>query len=153
MAYSQARLKILPSVRCFFDKLVQIKVEGLTPHKPVQLRSKLVDDRGLIFKASAFYKADETGQVDVCTAPSLGGSYTDVEPMGLFWAMAPETPHSKLLKKNVLSPTLVEIEALNGETSELLASETNKREFMPEGMRRIPLQEGRIRGVLFIPPG
>ncbi|XP_074471899.1 acyl-coenzyme A thioesterase 1 [Sebastes fasciatus] len=153
MAYSQIRLKILPSVRCLFDKLVQVKVEGLAPHKQVQLRSKLVDDRGVIFKASALYKADETGQVDVCCAPSLGGSYTGVEPMGLFWALAPETPNSKLLKKNVLSPTLVEIEALCGESGEVLASETNERGYMTEGMKRIPVEEGRIRGVLFVPPG
>ncbi|XP_053192961.1 acyl-coenzyme A thioesterase 1-like [Scomber japonicus] len=153
MASSQIRLRILPSVRCLFDKLVQLKVEGLAPHKPVELRSKLVDDSGVTFKASALYKADETGKVDVCRASSLGGSYTGVEPMGLFWAMAPETPHTKIMKKNVLSPTLVEIEALSGETGEVLASETNERGYMTEGMKRIPVQEGRIRGVLFIPPG
>ncbi|XP_041832554.1 acyl-coenzyme A thioesterase 1-like [Melanotaenia boesemani] len=153
MAYAQVRLKILPSVRCLFDKLVQIKVEGLVPHKPVKLRSKLVDDRGMIFKASALYKADEKGQVDVCSAPSLGGSYTGVEPMGLLWAMAPDIPHTKLLKKNVLTPTLVQFEALSEETGKVLASETNERGYMTEGMKRIPLQEGKIRGVLFIPPG
>ncbi|XP_069017912.1 acyl-coenzyme A thioesterase 1 [Embiotoca jacksoni] len=153
MAYSQVRLKILPSVRCLFDKLVQVKVEGLAAHKAVELRSKVVDDRGMVFKASALYTADETGRVDVSRAPSLGGSYTGVEPMGLFWALAPETPHNKLLKKNVLSPTLVELQALNKETGELLASETNERGYMTEGMKRIPVQEGKIRGVLFIPPG
>ncbi|XP_074541251.1 acyl-coenzyme A thioesterase 1 [Halichoeres trimaculatus] len=150
---SQIRLRILPSVRCFFDKLVQVKVEGLAPHKPVELRSKLVDDKGIVFKASALYKADETGQVDVSHAPSLGGSYTGVEPMGLFWSLAPDTPHSKVFKKDVLTPTQVKIEALSGDTGELLASETNEREFMMEGMKRIPVEEGRIRGVLFIPPG
>ncbi|XP_008283006.1 acyl-coenzyme A thioesterase 1-like [Stegastes partitus] len=153
MAYSQIRLKILPSVRCLFDKLVQVKVEGLAPHKPVQLRSKLVDDRGIVFKASALYKADGSGQVDVSRAPSLGGSYTGVEPMGLFWTMAPDTPHNKFTKKNVLSPTRVELEAVNEETGVVLASETNEREYMTEGMKRIPVEEGRIRGVLFIPPG
>lgn len=153
MASSQIRLKVLPSVRCLFDKLVHIKVEGLSPHKPVELRSILVDDRGVTFKASAMYKADETGQVDVGRAPSLGGSYAGVEPMGLFWAMTPDTPHSKLLKKNVLTPTMVDIEAVSGETGEVLASETNERGYMTEGMKRIPVQEGRIRGVLFIPPG
>ncbi|KAF3703034.1 Acyl-coenzyme A thioesterase 1 [Channa argus] len=153
MAYSQIRLKILPTVRCLFDKPVQIKVEGLAPHKPVELRSKLVDDKGVTFKASALYKADESGQVDVCRAPSLGGSFTGVDPMGLFWAMAPDTPHSKFLKKTVLSPTLVKIEAVNRETDEVLASETNERGYMTEGMKRVPVQEGRIRGVLFIPPG
>lgn len=153
MASSQIRLKILPSLRCLFSKTVQLRVEGLAPHKSVELRSKLVDDRGVTFKASALYKADETGLVDVSRAPSLGGSYTGVEPMGLFWAMAPETPHSKLTKKNVLSPVLVDIDALNAETGELLASETNERGFMVEGMKRIPVKEGRIRGVLFVPPG
>ncbi|KAF0023710.1 hypothetical protein F2P81_024340 [Scophthalmus maximus] len=116
MAYSQIRLKILPSARCLFDRLVQVKVEGLAPFKPVELRSKLVDDRGVIFKASALYQADDAGQVDVCHAPSLGGSYTGVEPMGLFWSMAPDTAHSKLLKRNVLSPTLVEMAAVSRET-------------------------------------
>ncbi|XP_026175321.1 acyl-coenzyme A thioesterase 1-like [Mastacembelus armatus] len=150
---SQIRLKILPSVRCLFDKVVQIKVEGLAPHKTLELRSKLVDDRGETFKATALYEADKHGEVDLCCAPSLGGSYTGVEPMGLFWAMAPVTPHSKFLKKNVLSPSVVVIEALSGDTGELLASETNERGYMTEGMQRIPVQEGRIRGVLFIPPG
>ncbi|CAJ1078310.1 acyl-coenzyme A thioesterase 1-like [Xyrichtys novacula] len=153
MAYSQIRLRILPSVRCFFDKLVQVKVDGLPPHKPIELRSKLVDDRGVVFKASALYKADQTGQVDVSHAPSLGGSYTGVEPMGLFWSLAPETPHNKILKKDVLTPTQVKIEALSGDSGELLASETNEREYMTKGMKRIAVQEGRIRGVLFIPPG
>lgn len=153
MAYSQIRLKILPSARCLFDRLVQVKVEGLAPFKPVELRSKLVDDRGVIFKASALYQADDAGQVDVCRAPSLGGSYTGVEPMGLFWSMAPDTAHSKLLKRNVLSPTLVEMAAVSRETGELLISETVERGYMTEGMKRVPVREGRIRGVLFIPPG
>lgn len=153
MASSQVRLKIFPSVRCLFDKAVQIKVEGLAPNKTVQLRSKLVDDRGVTFKASALYKADKTGQVEVSSLASLGGSYTGVEPMGLFWAMAPDTPHSKLLKKNVLSPTLVELEAVSEETGELLASETSERGYLTEGMKRIPVEEGKIRGVLFTPPG
>ncbi|KAL6095746.1 acot4 [Pungitius sinensis] len=153
MASPQMRLKILPGVRCLFDKPVQVKVEGLAPHKRVQLTSRLVDDRGATFKASALFKADDTGLVDIGRAPSLGGSYTGVEPMGLFWAMAPETPHSKLLKKSVLSPTVVEIEALCGETGEVLASEANERGYMTEGMRRVPVREGRIRGVLFVPPG
>ncbi|XP_077565588.1 acyl-coenzyme A thioesterase 1 [Stigmatopora nigra] len=150
---AQIRLKILPSVRCLFDKLVQLKVEGLAPHKPVELRTRLVDDKGVVFKASAQYKADEKGLVDVSSAPSLSGSYTGVEPMGLWWSMVPDTPHKRIVKKNVLSPTLVEIAVHNGVTGEMLASETNEREYMTEGMRRIPVKEGRVRGVLFIPPG
>ncbi|XP_053736401.1 acyl-coenzyme A thioesterase 1 [Synchiropus splendidus] len=150
---SQIRLRILPSIRCLFDKRVQVKVEGLSPHRNIELRSKLVDDRGVVFKALAKYRADPSGQVDVSRSASLGGSYTGVEPMGWLWSMAPETPHSKLLKKNVLTPTLVELEALSAETGEVLVRETHERGYMMEGMMRVPLKEGRIRGVLFIPPG
>uniref|UniRef100_A0A1A8FL28 Acyl-CoA thioesterase 2 n=2 Tax=Nothobranchius korthausae TaxID=1143690 RepID=A0A1A8FL28_9TELE len=153
MASSQVRLRILPSARCLFDKMVQIRLEGLAPHKSVKLRSKLVDDRGVTFTASALYVTDKTGQIDLSTSPSLAGSFTGVEPMGLFWAMTPDTPHSKHLKKNVLSPTSVELQALCEETGELLASGTNEREYLIEGMKRIPVAEGSIRGVLFIPPG
>lgn len=151
MASSQARVRILPGARCFYDKMVQIKVEGLAPHKPVELRSKIVDDRGEVFKASAQYQADELGQVDVSQAASVGGSYTGVEPMGLFWSMLPEKRHSKILKKTADSPVQVEISAVS--QGQVLASEINYREFMPEGMKRIPVTEGRLRGVLFVPPG
>ncbi|XP_072301776.1 acyl-coenzyme A thioesterase 2, mitochondrial [Eucyclogobius newberryi] len=153
MASSQVRVRLLPGVRCFFDKLVQVKVEGLSPHKLVVLRSKVVDDRGIVFKATAQYRADDLGHVDVSRAASLGGSYTGVEPMGLFWSMLPERPHNKLMKKTALSPMQVEISALSGENGEVLASEINHREFMSEGMKRIPVKEGRLRGVLFVPPG
>lgn len=153
MAASQIRLKILPSARCFYDKFVQVAVEGLAPHRPVQLRSKVVDDKGVVFRASALYKADQSGHVDVCRAPSLGGSYTGVEPMGLWWAMAPETPNVKMLKRSVESPMMVEIEALSGEGDEVLAHQVNERQYMAEGMKRIPVQEGRVRGVVFIPAG
>lgn len=132
-----------------------MQVDGLSPFQKVELRSNLRDDKGVIFRASALVAADASGQVDLCRAPSLGGSYTGVESMGLFWAMAAETPHSKLLKKNVLASMMVDIEVLHGDTGELLATETNERRFMTEGVRRIPLgmKEGRIRGVLFLPPG
>ncbi|KAJ0061047.1 hypothetical protein NL108_004755 [Boleophthalmus pectinirostris] len=154
MASSQVRLRILPSARCLFDKTVQIRVEGLSPHKPLMLRSKVVDDRGIVFKATAQYRADKLGCVDVSQAASLGGSYTGVEPMGLFWSMLPETPHSKLVMKTALNPMQVEISALDeGNGGEVLASEINYREFMAEGVKRIPLTEGRLRGTLFVPPG
>ncbi|XP_013999236.2 acyl-coenzyme A thioesterase 1 isoform X1 [Salmo salar] len=50
---------------------------------------------------------------------------------------------------------MVNIDVLHGDTGELLATATNERRFMTEGARRIllGLKEGRIQGVLFLPPG
>ncbi|KAM6964978.1 acyl-coenzyme A thioesterase 1-like [Aplochiton taeniatus] len=149
----QVRLRVFPSTRGFFDEPVQLKVDRLFPHQCVELRSKLVDDSGNVFKASAMYVADPSGRVDVCSSTCLGGSYNGVEPMGLYWSMAPETPHKKMKKKTVLSPMLVHIDVISGETGEVLATQTNERMLLMEGVKRIPLQNTKIKGVLFLPPG
>ncbi|KAI5090853.1 acyl-coenzyme A thioesterase 1, partial [Silurus meridionalis] len=148
---SGVRLRILPSSSCFFDESVQIKVSGLSPGEHVELQAKHKDDKGVVFKASATYQADGQGDVDLNHHPSRGGSYTGVEPMGLFWSMMPESPHKKLLKKDASSPVLVHIEAHRD--GQILSQETNERRFMADGVKRVPVNEGRLRGTLFIPPG
>ncbi|KAJ8378153.1 hypothetical protein AAFF_G00247910 [Aldrovandia affinis] len=150
---SGVRLRLLPDRRCLFDEPVRVKVEGLSPDQRVVLRAMLTDDNGVTFEASGTYRADPSGEVDLGSDASLGGSYTGVEPMGLFWSMRPEIPHAKLRARDVLDPLRVRIEVHGGESGHVLASETNERGFLAEGMRRVAVKEGRIRGVLLLPPG
>ncbi|XP_053344906.1 acyl-coenzyme A thioesterase 2, mitochondrial-like [Clarias gariepinus] len=148
---SGVQLRVLPSSSCFFDEAVQIKLSGLPPGRHVELRAKHQDDKGVVFRAAATYQADARGEVDVSRQPSTGGSYTGVEPMGLFWSMLPESPHKKLLKRDASSPVLVHIEA-HGD-GQVLTQGTNERRFMADGVKRVPVRDGRLRGTLFIPPG
>ncbi|XP_036437894.1 acyl-coenzyme A thioesterase 5-like [Colossoma macropomum] len=148
---SAVRLRILPSTTCMFDEAVEIKLSGLTPQQRVELQSNLQDDRGVRFKATATYQADEKGEVDLSRHPSLGGTYTGVEPMGLFWSMRPDVPHSIVVKRDASTPLNYHIEASSG--GEILAKETNERHFTGPGVRRAPVSDGRIRGTLFTPPG
>ncbi|XP_036437895.1 acyl-coenzyme A thioesterase 5-like isoform X1 [Colossoma macropomum] len=148
---SAVRLRILPSTTCMFDEAVEIKLSGLTPQQHVELQSNLQDDRGVRFKATATYQADEKGEVDLSRHPSLGGNYTGVEPMGLFWSMRPDVPHSIVVKRDASTPLNYHIEASSG--GEILAKETNERHFTGPGVRRAPVSDGRIRGTLFTPPG
>nr|XP_023656999.1 acyl-coenzyme A thioesterase 1-like [Paramormyrops kingsleyae] len=151
---ARARVQIFPSSKTLFDEPLQMKVEGLIPKQSVELRAKLTDDKGVVFKSSAVYCADTSGTVDLGTSSSLSGSYTGVEPMGLFWSMAPETPHSRLIKRDTSSPFLVNIEV--ADTTDLghtLGNATVERRFMVEGARRVPVKFGRVRGTLFFPPG
>lgn len=146
-----AQLRILPSSSCFFDEAVDIKVSGLPPGEHVELQARHKDDKGVVFKASARYLADQHGEVHLSTQPSTGGSYTGVEPMGLFWSMLPEVPHKKLQKRDASSPVLIQLEAHRD--GQLLAQEIHQRHFMADGVQRVPVREGRLRGTLFIPPG
>lgn len=148
---SGVQLCILPSSSCFFDEEVQIRLSGLPAGKQVELRAKHKDDKGVVFKATATYQADEHGEVDLSRQPSTGGSYTGVEPMGLFWSMLPESPHKKLLKRDASSPVLIHIEALHD--GQIVTQETNERRFLADGVQKVPVRHGRLRGTLFIPPG
>ncbi|XP_053469710.1 acyl-coenzyme A thioesterase 5 isoform X2 [Ictalurus furcatus] len=148
---SGVQLRILPSSSCFFDEAVQVQVSGLPPGQNVELRAKHTDDKGVVFKAAATYRADQQGEVDLSRQPSTGGSYTGVEPMGLFWSMLPESPHKKLLKRDASSPAVFHIEV--HKDGQILTEETTERRFMADGVQRVPVRHGRLRGTLFIPPG
>ena len=115
-----------------------------------------------MFESHAHYVADEEGKVDVCRDLSLGGSYSGVEPMGLLWSMKPAPGQKKglrLRKPDVTTPYNIEVKCFenhilpDGRPLQPLSSATFHKTYMADGVKRIPVREGRVRGTLFIPPG
>lgn len=149
------QVTVLPSPRCLFDDPVQICVAGLLPQQAVTLRASLVDESGELFQAHARYRAGSSGELDLSRSPALGGSYSGVEPMGLLWSLQSKTPYKRLAKRNVLTPFYVDLEVYegHGDMSRLLGKCTNERWFLGEGVKRIPVREGRLKATLFLPPG
>ncbi|XP_006046629.3 peroxisomal succinyl-coenzyme A thioesterase [Bubalus bubalis] len=145
-----------PAGRCRWDEPVRIAVRGLAPGQPVTLRASLRDEKGALFRAHARYCADAAGLLDLERAPALGGSFAGLEPMGLFWALEPEKPFWRFLKRDVQTPFVVELEVLDGhepETQRLLGRAVHERDFLAPGVRREPVRAGRVRATLFLPPG
>uniref|UniRef100_A0A8C8TC80 Acyl-coenzyme A thioesterase 1 n=1 Tax=Peromyscus maniculatus bairdii TaxID=230844 RepID=A0A8C8TC80_PERMB len=145
-----------PADGCLCDQPVLISVNGLAPEQPVTLRAALRDEKGARFRAHARYRADAHGRLDLARAPALGGSFAGLEPMGLLWAMEPERPLWRLVKRDVRTPFVVELEVLDGHEPDggrLLARAVHERHFMAPGVRRVPVREGRVRATLFLPPG
>ncbi|NXI44906.1 BAAT acyltransferase, partial [Galbula dea] len=141
------------------DRAVRVQVRGLAPAQLVTLRSVLLDEQGECFQARAFYRASQEGEVDLSSHPALGGNYTGVWPMGLFWFLQPDTLFRRLLKRDVAgSPFLVQLEVYDGfclvtrPQDQLLASCKAERWYVAPGMQRVPIKEGRVRGALFLPP-
>uniref|UniRef100_A0A672JU32 Acyl-coenzyme A thioesterase 1-like n=1 Tax=Salarias fasciatus TaxID=181472 RepID=A0A672JU32_SALFA len=148
------RLQLWPRARCLFDEPVQVKVAGLRSNQVVTMKARSTDERGRLFKSSAIYRADETGEVDLNRDPSLSGSYIGVEPMGLLWSLSPEILHKLFTKTKALIPHVVKISVYEeGEEGQMLAEVTNERFLIADGVSRVPVSEGNIRGVLFTPPG
>uniref|UniRef100_A0A3Q4G2U9 Acyl-coenzyme A thioesterase 5-like n=1 Tax=Neolamprologus brichardi TaxID=32507 RepID=A0A3Q4G2U9_NEOBR len=117
-------------------------------------RASSTDDKGTVFSSAATYRANGNGEIDLKRDPSLSGRYVGVEPMGLLWSMTPDSLHKRLQKINALNPFMVKF-SVHEETGEgrILAEATNERILMGDGVIRVPVKEGNIRGVLFTPPG
>ncbi|XP_055989965.1 acyl-coenzyme A thioesterase 6 [Sorex fumeus] len=139
-----------------WDEPVRILASGLAPGQRVTLRASLRDEKGALFRAHARYCADAHGRLDLARAPALGGSFTGLEPMGLFWALEPEQPLLRLVKRDVQTPFAVQLEVWDGhdpEPERLLGRTEHERHFLGPGVRREPVRAGRVRGTLFLPPG
>ncbi|KAM8782210.1 acyl-coenzyme A thioesterase 6-like isoform 8-T10 [Rhynchonycteris naso] len=151
-----ATLSLEPSGRCCWDEPVRIVVRGLAAGQPVTLRSSLRDEKGALFRAHARYRADARGELDLTRASALGGSYVGIEPMGFLWALEPEKPLLRLVKRDVQTPFVVELEVLDGHEGQggrLLGRAVHERHFLAPGVRRRPVRTGRVRATLFLPPG
>ncbi|KAL9956932.1 hypothetical protein ACROYT_G038494 [Oculina patagonica] len=145
------------------DKITKIHVTRLKPQQKITLEARVVGDQGEVFASHAHFIADKDGEVDVCRDSSLGGSYSGVSPMGLLWSMKLAPGQRKgiaLMKSDVTTPYNIELKcfddhiSLNGAPSQpSMSSVTFQKWYMADGVRRIPVRKGRIRGTLFLPPG
>ena len=159
---SFAKIVVYPSLTTTVDQKVDILVRNLSPKQGVILRARTMDDSNIVFESVAKYKADENGEVLVSSDSSLGGSYTGVEPMGLFWSMKPVTEHDRddlLRKRNVTTPLQVTLDVFSGDDEGTLdeeekeASITLERAYMGAGVSRCFLESHGFYGTLFLPPG
>uniref|UniRef100_A0A3Q2PGJ2 Acyl-coenzyme A thioesterase 1-like n=1 Tax=Fundulus heteroclitus TaxID=8078 RepID=A0A3Q2PGJ2_FUNHE len=148
---SQVRLRLLPSARCLFDEPVQVKVAGLRSRQVVTMRARSTDERGVVFNSSASYRADDSGEIELNRDASLCGSYVGVEPMGLLRSLKADALHTYFYKNRALEPFMVNF-SVHEEEGRMLAEATNVRFLMGDGIRRVPVKEGNVQGVLFTPP-
>ncbi|KAL9979733.1 hypothetical protein ACROYT_G017440 [Oculina patagonica] len=144
------------------DKITKINISRLKPLQKITLGAEIVGDKGEVFESHAHFIADKDGEVDVCRDSSLGGSYSGVSPMGLLWSMKPAPGQRKgirLMKSDVTKPYNIVLNCFDGHVTpnesslQPLSSEAFQKWYMADGVKRIPVREGRIRGTLFIPPG
>ncbi|XP_054828015.1 acyl-coenzyme A amino acid N-acyltransferase 1-like [Eublepharis macularius] len=153
------QLTVTPE-RSLADLPVWIRASGLNPSQTVTLHSSLIDEKGVKFEARAFYQANEAGEVDVKEASALGGDYTGVCPMGLFWSLKPEKMFHRLIKRDVIgSPFHVQINLFDSFVLMPSAKDTPlatcsiERWYVTPGVERFQIKKGQVRGALFLPPG
>nr|AAH10829.1 Acnat2 protein [Mus musculus] len=141
------------------DEPVSIRATGLPPSQIVTIKATVKDENDNVFQSQAFYKTNEAGEVDLEKTPALGGDYVGVHPMGLFFSLKPKKAFHRLMKKDVMnSPLCICLDLYDSvnwlETVRIpsKASQRVQRWFVGPGVKREQIQEGRVRGALFLPP-
>ncbi|PRY34298.1 acyl-CoA thioesterase/bile acid-CoA:amino acid N-acyltransferase family protein [Umezawaea tangerina] len=112
------------------DTGLDIRVTGLDPDSSATI-SLTTGDRA----SRAVFVADERGVVDLTRHAPVEGDYSGVDPMGLFWSLAPTG--------RAAGATLLEVEGVG-------KVEIDRRA-VPEGVVRTEVDEDGLVGVLFTP--
>jgi len=79
---------IITPNEAMMDQKVSIQLVNFIPDQIITLHTRL-SYQGHQWRSHATYQVNSRGMVDLTVEPALSGSYDGVEPMGLFWAMAP----------------------------------------------------------------
>ncbi|XP_070686723.1 peroxisomal succinyl-coenzyme A thioesterase-like [Pempheris klunzingeri] len=154
-------LSVQPS-RGLMDEKFIILVQNALPGFQLTLHALHQCEDGHSWEAFAHYVTDVAGTVNVSEDPSLGGTYSGVEPMGLLWSLRPlpgSKPGLRLRKVNVQTPMEVMISVYQGHQTEGFADQAPlagvvvERWYMAPGVRRIPVTEGGLIATLFLPSG
>lgn len=157
------RISVDPQ-EALIDEEVDIRVMGLPPNGRITIKAS-VKEGDILMSSYGCYTATERGIVSVRDQASLEGTYTGVEPMGLFWSLKWEPSYTRkrrLVRYDVDTPLIVTLSVIDGHYSwedlfdpsiRPLATVKVRRWYKHKSVRRIEVKHGSTRGSLFTPPG
>lgn len=149
------------------DEVIVVTISGLQAGQKVTVTAEVVERKQQVFASCGQFVADRDGHVSLTTAPSVGGTYSGVSGMGLFWSLEPAPGMEKglrLVKFNASEPLLFTIKVYEGHVTladvysssniaKLLCTVNIRRWYMAKGVQKIHVREGRLRATLFLPKG
>ncbi len=138
--------------RVMTDESVSIRAAGLRPNERVAIRAELVDGADAHWSAQAEFVADAQGGIDTSKQPAVAGSYKEVSATGLIWSMMPESRKTaRYQPPRDFGAQTIEFRLMRGNTQ--LAAASMQQTPVAEGVERVTVHEGALRGTLFLPPG
>ena len=141
---------LVEPVTALADEPVSIQVVGLTPGQTITLTASMRDDFDRLWKSEATFVADARGAVDVQTQAPISGSYTESDPMGLFWSMEPSTSgRNEFFGNWEITPVIITLTAEFGD--EKIGPFYLTRTRLADGVERTFVMDNGLRGIYFAP--
>ncbi|GFN86706.1 acyl-CoA amino acid n-acyltransferase 1 [Plakobranchus ocellatus] len=151
------------------DEEVKISLHNFPPLEKVTLHGHFEQLSSATFASCGHFVSNASGQVDVSNEASKGGTFCGVEPMGILWSLraAPGHPQDTRMAINFTDRScLVTLRAYLGhldlediyndqglQAAEPLAELQLERFGRGAGVTRLEVQDGNIRGALYLPAG
>jgi len=144
-------IKIQPT-EALVDAPVSIQVSGFPAGQQVTLRAQMANYLGCTWESRATFSADAQGCVDVSTQSPVDGTYEQLDPMGLFWSMAPPAgAELQGISAASAAPLRVRFEAkVDGA---VVASAETERRFLAAEVTRTEIRAHGMVARLFRPSG
>jgi dienelactone hydrolase len=130
---------------------VQVTVEGLPAGDSVLVWARTYDRRGQLWESSGEFVTDGVGQVDLSTAASTGGTYTGVDPHGLFWSM--RLPEGEQAPYPMMDADDVVVLLGVDRAGATVARTTLRRVVREPTGQVLSIAEAGLVGDLYLPPG
>ena len=139
---------------------VRIFGSSFKPKSPVTVVASVVSkSENISFLSYANIITSSNGSFDLSETESIGGTYQGVQQMGLFWSMKNEPgSYNRLQCANPSLPLEYEFKVYNDHVSNftennLVCKTKATRLIIAKDVSRTYIRNGRIRGILFCPPG
>jgi hypothetical protein len=139
--------------QAFIDERVKIILRDFPAKQLVAVQVRASNFYGHAWASHAVFLSDRHGRVDLTTQAPISGTYQHADAGGMFWSMswsadeglAPGSTREKL------EPATLQVTAeVNGQA---VVAANFQRLLVAPGVERIPVCDGKLRGILFVPPG
>lgn len=156
---STGRIYVEPVSSLVMDSVI-IKGDGFKKFSPVTIQASIKNEtENIAFDSCGHFITNDSGAFNLEEAESLGGTYTGVSKMGLFWSMVKREGYlPRLQTVDASAPLCYNFKVFDGHLNETSTAEpfcttVVKRYFISKDIERNPIRAGSIRGTLFSPPG
>jgi dienelactone hydrolase len=133
------------------DEAATIRVSGGQPNERLTIRAELVDGTDGQWVSQSEFVADAQGMIDTSKQAPVGGSYKEVSGMGPVWSMKPLHSKEGRYQAPRSGTQKIDFQLMRGAT--VVSTASLEQVAVADGVERVTLHEGSLRGVLFVPPG
>jgi len=143
-------IRVAPD-RALVDEMVSVSISGLSQGQAATVKATLNDNHGVAWRSEAEFIADRNGVVDLSKHAPSRGSYTGIDPMGLFWSMniQPGQAEGHAPAQTFLAPTTMKFELeIDGKT---VSSASLTRLYVAQGVKSLEVRDAGLVARLYEP--